>query len=791
MDALVVVERAGSLAGAWAGHLLAGAGARVLKVGERESAATVAPRGEAYFDAAKEVVAADGPDLDALLTDTGADVLVESSAQGPLRPHPVGTDLDRLVTVRISPFGSDGPYSAWRASDLVIQAAGGYVHLSGDPQREPLQAPGNQADLAAGCFGAIGALAALAERDRSGQGQLVEVAVQDTLAALHQFTEVRFTHAGDVLQRMGNRYAGPGSPIGMYRAKDGDVALTVATAAHMEVLLAVTGLEHLLERPDVESIVDVMVRNEILVPPLLEWLAQRTVAEVVELFQSVRIAAAPVLTMHQLLDDPQLTAREFWRPLDVSGREVRVPGPPFLIEGRPWPTGPGGDAPSPTASDRTARRFDVDSTRTSGAGSGTGSAGDGPLAGVRVLDLTRVWAGPLAARILADLGADVVMVEAPWARTTLIVPDSYVRSSHFYPDDEAGEHPWNRNGFINKFALGKRSVALDMTDPEGLAAFERLVAGVDVVIENFSPRVMPNFGLDEGRLLELNPHLLYVTMPGYGRTGPAVDYSAYGPVLDSHAGLSTLMGYRELDAWKCGIAWPDPVGGIHGALAVLLALRDRDAQPDRPGRTIEIAQFETAVAMVGDRLVEAQLDGTDPPLPGNRHPLLAPQGVYPSAGEDRWIAVTVPDDAAWARLCDLAGLSAGWARWTVEERRARHDEIDEALAAWTARREHRELAAELQAGGVPASAVLDGAELVGDPNLVERHVYVPVTHPEAGTHLWPCLPARLSGADTAPRGPAPLLGEHNAEVLVAWAGLTAAGVEALEDRSVLATRPPS
>jgi len=400
-----------------------------------------------------------------------------------------------------------------------------------------------------------------------------------------------------------------------------------------------------------------------------------------------------------------------------------------------------------------------------------------------------VWAGPLAARILADLGADVVMVEASFARGPRVVTQAYADATHFFPDDEPTARPWNRNGHINKYSLGKRSLCLDITTADGRAAFERLVPNVDVVIENYSPRVMPQLGLSEDRLRALNPSLVYMTMPGYGRTGPAKDYVAYGPVLDSHAGLSTLMGYRDVAAWKCGIAWPDPVAGIHGALAVLLALWRRDSSPERPGTTIEVAQFETAVGMIADRLVRAQLDGVDPRPNGNRHPVHAPQGVYRTAGDDRWLALTVPDDATWVALCTIAQLPPEWHRWPVEARRAQHDTIDDALSAWLVTRERVATARELQAAAVPAAPVVDGAELVHDEHLAARNYWAVVDHPEAGTHAWPTFPAQLT-SPTRPRGPAPLLGQHNTEVLGHWAGMTADEISALTDAGVVVTEPP-
>lgn len=775
---LVVVEAAGGLAGAYAAKLLGDLGATVVCLEPPGGAPLKTdPARWAAFGSSRRVLAADDPAADAWLR--RADVVVESSADG----HVAAVDPERApdaVVVRVSPFGSWGPYADWRGADIVDQALGGYLYLSGSPSREPLQGPADQIALASGAYAAIGAMAALHARRRGGTDRTVEVAHHEVVAGLHQFTELVHTHGGAVLKRMGNRYAGPGSPIGMYRASDGFIAFTVATAAHGEMLLAVTGLDHLLELPGVTTVTDVMINASILDPALNGWLATQTVAEAVDLLQSVRLAVAPVLSMSQVLADPHLAERDWWHTETVEGRPVRLPGPPYRLGGWSWSATPATDldpaTPVPPAPPRRAAPARPEPVA--------------PLAGLRVLDLTRVWAGPLACRILSDLGAEVVMVEAPWARTPRVVPQAYADASHFFPDNAPTDRPWNRNGFINKYAVGKRSVALDIATAEGKAVFEQLVPHVDVIVENYSPRVMPNLGLGEERLRELNPSLVYLTMPGYGRSGPAKDYSAYGPVLDSHAGLSTLMGYPEVEAWKCGIAWPDPVAGIHGALAVLVALWGRDASTDRAGTTIEIAQFETAVGMVADRLVRAQLDGVDPRPHGNRHPTWAPQGVYPAEGDDRWLALTVPDERAWAGLCRVAALPPDWAAWDEATRRAHHDAIDAAVAAWSGGVPQDVAATRLQAAGVPAGPVVDNVGLVHDPHLAARDYYALVTHPEAGTHPWPTLPSRLSHAPTRPRRSAPLLGEHNREILGGWAGLDAGTLDRLEAAAVVATEPP-
>jgi crotonobetainyl-CoA:carnitine CoA-transferase CaiB-like acyl-CoA transferase len=798
LDDLVVVEFAGSVAGANTAKLLGDLGARVVCLEPPTGAPLRADAAQwAAFATSRRCLAASSPEAVEWLA--LADVVIESDAR-----YSVGADAHAVpasaIHVVISPFGSTGPYARWQSCDIVDQAIGGHLYLSGTPDREPLQGPTGQAALAAGIWAAIGTLSALMIRKTNGVGQRVEVTHHEALAALHQFTDVRWTHARNVLKRMGNRYAGPGSPIGMYRASDGWVAFTVATAAHGEMLLAMTGLTHLLDLPGVESVTDIMTNPAILDPALNGWLATQTVEEAVNLLQSARLAVGPVLTMRQVLDDPHLAARDWWHHVTIDGIDIRLPGPPYRIGNVSWTSTPALPAVGPPPAEsiggsaahwQSRRAADLPTDCASSANAPTSHGNARPLDGVRVLDLTRVWAGPLAARILSDLGAEVVMVEALWQRSTRVAPQSYVDATHFYPNDDPLGEPWNTHGFVNKFALGKKALGLDLSTDAGQRVFERLVASADVLIENFSPRVMPNLGFHEDRLHEINPHLVYLTMPGYGRTGPASEYSAYGPVLDSHAGLSTLMGYADVDAWKCGIAWPDPIGGVHGALSVLAALWNRTRDPQRQGTTIELAQLETAITMIGDRLVRAQLDGQDPPIIGNRHPVWAPQGVYRTSGEDRWLALSAPDDATWHALCATANLPNEWTSWALLTRRERHDQIDIEITHWTHTQTNHHAAALLQAAGVPAAPVADAQDLMEDPHLAERAFFTELTHPVAGTHAWHGLACRLSTTPAAVRSAAPCLGQHNREILINWAGCTDGDVDALLANNVIGTEPPA
>lgn len=759
LDGLVVVEVAGSMAGAYCTKMFVDAGATVTVVGD----GTLDDHQRAYLHT--------GTTRSASLADIdlrSVDVLIESAAPHPLSPAAI-EGHDRLVRVQISPFGRRGERAQWSSTDLTDYAASGHAYLYGDPEREPLQGPPDQPAVASGLFGFIGAMAALLARDRLGRGQTVDVSHVQVMVALHQVTLLRWTLGGRLLRRMGNRYTGQGQPNGPYRCRDGWVSIVGVTEPQVEGLLAVTGLLDLLADPRIGSPLDLQHHPELLDEPLGEWLAEHDTAEVVDLFQAMRIPTAPLLDPLELLADPQLVARGFFRPLPEDP-SISIPGPPFTLS--------------------------HEQSRGSGAWQ-PGDIADGPLAGLRVLDLARVWAGPFCARLLSDLGADVVWVEAPWGRGPRHVPESVVDATGYFPENRGGDEPWNRNGHMVKYSLGKQSVALDMTTTAGQDAFARLAAQAHVVLENFSPRVMPQFGFDECRLHELNPDLIYLTMPGYGRTGPAENWLAYGSCVDSHAGLSSLIGYPDASPWKGGVAWPDPIAGLHATCAVLSVLWSGQTS-GTGGVTIEGAQFESTVAAIGDQIVRAQIDGPFVPV-GNRNAEYVAQGVYPCAGDDRWIAISMPDRPTFDAACDVLGLPTGAAAGAAggdaepggpEHDRFDHDTFDAAVASLTGACDADDLAVRLQAAGVPAAAVTTAPDLLADAHFRSVDAWLTVEQPQVGTFTTAATPLWLSATPPRRPTPAPLLGEHNRQVLAA-AGFSADEITSLASDGVLVDRPPA
>jgi len=738
---LVVVEYAGSVAGAYCAKLFADGGAKVTVVGER----TLSPHHQMYLDVDKAHGAAEDVALSTV------DVVIESSSPDPLVPLDLRNG--QLVRVQISPFGQTGERSHWKSTDLTDYAISGHAYLYGDPEREPLRGPAHQPAVAAGIYGFVGAMAALLARDRvDGQGQTVDISHVQVMVALHQVTLLRWMMAGDVLCRLGNRYTGQGQPNGPFRCVDGWVSVAGVSTQQVESILAVTGLLRLLEHPDIASPMDFEAHPDLLHEPLTKWFSTQKVGDVIALFQAMRVPAAPLLAPAELLKDPQLAAREFFRPL-ASDPTIQIPGRPYTLSheqqrgDRAWQPGP---------------------------------ISQGPLAGLKVLDLARVWAGPLCARILRDLGAQVVWVEAPWNRGPQELPQSLIDTTHHFPNDQAGDRPWNRNAHFVKYSLGKQSLAIDLQTPAGQAAFKRLVPQFHVVLENFSTRVMPQFGLGEDALHELNPDLIYLTMPGYGRSGPAENWLAYGSTVDSHAGLSSVIGYRDQSPWKGGIAWPDPIAGLHATAAVLSTLWS-GLTHGTGGLTIEGAQFESTVAAIGDRIVEAQISGTFVP-DGNRQAGYLAQGVYPALGDDNWIALSAPDQTTLDHLLvvlDLGGLTAG-----------DHDDFDSAVSEKTALLEAGDLAEQLQAVGVPAAKVTRAADLMADPHLLSRNGWESFEQPDIGTFTAPVTPIAMSRTMPERPRPAPTLGQHN-DLILAAAGFSDDEIAALFANKTIVTKPPS
>ncbi len=385
-----------------------------------------------------------------------------------------------------------------------------------------------------------------------------------------------------------------------------------------------------------------------------------------------------------------------------------------------------------------------------------------PLDGVRVLDLTTAVAGPVAALLLGALGAEVLRIETPWARPQR--PASALPYRGEGPDE-----PWNREARLNELANSKRSVALNLTHADGRAVFLDLVARSDIVLENFSPRVMGNFDLEWDVLRAHNPQIIYVSMPAFGKAGPWRDRISYGPGIDAMSGLSWLTGYAGGSPLKPGNFYCDQNAGLHAALAAVAALVARRRVA---GQTVELAMLEGELQLIGEALVGQQLSGREPIRIGNEHSSAAPHGVYPAAPSlgdaDSWIAIACRDDAEWAALLSVWNDDALESddRFVTGLRRWRHRAVlDELLSEWTVEFDPFELAARLQRAGAPAAAVEGARSLLRDEQVHARQSVGGLSHPQTGLSPAPQAAFRLSRTPAPPKNAAPLFAADTAAVL--------------------------
>ena len=404
------------------------------------------------------------------------------------------------------------------------------------------------------------------------------------------------------------------------------------------------------------------------------------------------------------------------------------------------------------------------------------------LEGVRVIEVTANWAGPLAGRLLADLGAEVIKIEYPRRPAT--------RGGRAPGGDSTVVRGYNRGGYFNKMNRNKHDLTLDLGHPKGKELFIALARRSDVLVENNSARVMSNFGLDYQVLSLVNPRLVMISMPGFGMTGPERDYMAYGSNIETTSGYASLLGYGDGQPFRTGGFYGDPVAGAHGAFAVLAALHNR--RRTGQGQLIDLSLNESLMSFLGEAFLEYGLTGRDPSQQGNRHPRMAPHGCYRCSGQDQWVAIAVRDDQEWTRLCAAVG-HAEWAErieWaTLAGRLEHHDELDAAISEWTKERDHYEVMRALQAAGVPAGAVLQNWEMLSDPHVYHRGFYVMTEHPETGVLPFPGMPWKLSATPGSVRLPAPLFGQHNQDILGGILGLSTEEIAQLEAEEVISRVP--
>ena len=761
-----VVEIGALPAGAYAARLFADFGAEVIKVEPAggDPTRSFPPLIEggsgwfAYLNYGKKSVLADKVDLDALLR--GADVLIDSTGTD----H--GTQPD-LVTVDLSWFGKSGPYSDFKASDAVCRALAGFVQLIGPAEGPPLTLPDYQSAIMGGLSAFIPAMASLLGR----QSLRYEVSVHEATIALAEYQAIEAWATGTPQKRWGfNRFT-PTYPMGVYRCKQGWIGITIVTPAQWKSFCDLLGMPDLGRHPQYVMGGERLAHADELEARFVPRFLDRTAEEWFTSGLELRLPFAIVPNMEEVLGWPVFRDRKAIVPIKMGDRTVEAPGSPFHLTRTP--PNFGGTVPEFGEHDGAIV------PRQAPASTATKSR---PLEGLRIVDLSMGWAGPICTRNLADLGADVIKIEAcgypDWWRGV----DNRL--------DTVTQRLYEKSSRFNIMNRGKRAITLDLTVPDGVALAKALVKEADAVIENYSAEVLRKFGLDYAELAKVNPSLVMVSMAAFGASGPWRETRAYGSTLEQGSGLPSVGGRAQDPPMMNHLAYGDAVGGLNACSAMLVALLHRRETGE--GQFIDLSQVQCMLPFTAAWAIEQSANGHVAPRAGNRHPLIVPHGVFPSAGTDKWVSIAVTDDAMWPALARLIGLDDP-ALANASGRRANEDRIEAMIAAWTSARSPNEAMEILQKAGVAAGAVRHPMELLDDAHLKARGFWQWIERAYVGRHPQPSPPYRDEDTPIAVRTPAATLGQYNEEVLGGLLGLSKAELERLTRDSVIGSEalPPA
>ncbi|OIN81775.1 CoA transferase [Mycobacterium malmoense] len=789
-----VVDLSTGIAGAYCTKLLADGGATVVKVEPPEGdplrrwsasgAAIPACDDGALFSllaGSKHSVVADletGDDVrmvDGLLA--SADAVVWSMGSKPAEhqsftPNAIHDRHPQLTVTSITPFGLEGPWRDRAATEFTLQAwSGGIVGLGrGEPARAPVFIGGQVGEYLAGAYASAATMTSWYRRTPGGPGELVDLSMLETqILCLTYYPVTYFEMLGHPWRDV-RRLTVPG----VAQAKDGLVDLGCGTAQQWFDLCAMVGHPEWIDEDSPLSITELANLHA---DEIYAWVRSTPVDEIRELATAFRIPNAPVA------NGANIASLDHFRE---RGSFVRNPRDGFHQPGHPYRMRPARlrqPGPAPRLGEHTERYRASTATRRPAP---AGLANPLPFSGIRVLDMTTFWAGPCCTHFMAMLGAEVIHVES--ARR----PDG-TRLIAGIPAAE--ERWWEKSPIFAALNTNKKGLTLDLQSPRGRELLRRLIATCEVIVENFTPRVLDQIGLDFAAVQAVRPDAVMLRMPGFGLDGPWRDNPAFAYAIESASGLSWLTGYPDRPPYE-PYSIGDPCAGVHALNALLLALehRRRTAQ----GVLVEAAMVDAALSISAEQVIEYSAYGALLERAGNRGPTAAPQNLYRSADIDEfgrldsWVAIAVATDDQWRRLCDALG-SPSWATdpalASTGGRRAHHDLIDERLAAWCEHRSADDIVATLWDAGVPVAKVMQPHRQTELEQLAFRGFFEEVEHPVNGWAKLSTVPMRLSaGPGLFHTQPAPLLGQHNCELL-AELGLTPSEIADLEADGVIGHSP--
>ena len=812
---VIVLDLSDNIAGAYCGRMLSGFGADVIKVeppGVGDWTRGIGPfpgdvpHGEKsglflHLNAGKRSLALDleeqeGREVLKRLA-SKAHIIIETSPPGFMASMGLGFDVLKeanpsLVMTSITPFGQTGPYRNFRATDFGVFAMSGRMYVHGLLDREPLAYAPDVVWYQVGATAAAATMGALFVSRRQGVGQRVDVSAQETLTGNVDSRCLFYEYTGVKTSR--ERWPG-GIPQGAYPCQDGYVVMGVGYDVYFRRLCDAMGMPEVAEDPRFAESEERSRNAEEFDALFIEWLMQHTKREVFELCQAHKVMCAPVLSFEELMEDPQLKARGYFgRVKHPQVVELPELGAPVKMSETPWLSA----QRAPMLGEHTEEVLKALSGVEVEYVRATASEGNGnfireastPLEGFVVVDMSEVWAGPMTASMLGDLGATVIKLESfPRPSLTRLTGQAIGYSDN----DPDAPRPWDRSALHNMANRNKLGITLNLKDERGMALFEKLMGKADAVLTSFTAGTSERLGVDYDSIVKMNPNIVMLGMSGWGEEGPYKGYAALGSALDGFTGHHAMRGYADTDDSTTPlIQHTDATAAVTAVYAVLAALHYR--QRAGKGQWIDMSQVETFLHHLGGPFMDYAMNGRNPQKWGNRHPRNTPYGCYPCLGEDQWIVINVTSEEEWRGLCVATG-NEGWlrdSRFADEEVRCKNAEVlGRLIEGWTRGQDKLGAMKMLQAARVPALAVLDDEDLYRDPHLAERGFFQEMENPVAGVHRYPGPLWKLTAVKQRPTLPPNGLGEHNDQVYGEVLGLSAGEIQALRASGVIGEEYPA
>ena len=769
---LKVLDFSADFAGSYCSKLLADFGASAKKIiyeGRGDRSASYGPFIDDFRDSKssamfhymnynKEVIPVpEGTQLNEKLL-LSADLLIEDFSSKDF--NFCGLDLEKIrklnpdiLICSLTPFGRETEWVDKPWSDLTIQALTGMCSVNGEQGKAPLKEPGTESEFITGANAFVASVAALINRDVTGVSQGVNVSILKSV--LHSYSPYLLAA---LHTRNPREQQSQGLHFGLIPCKDGYVSLSVRHEPTWEHMWLFFGDPEFSENPKFDTAAKRRINEEELSEILLPILAQYSRKDLLHGLSPLRILVGIANSVSDLLEDEHLKARNAFINYESEGKSWQMPGPPFQMSLTPWKF-----ESSATSEDFQIWEEPLKLTNKTSKSLSALNKPKGPLSGMRGIVLTQAWAGAYSTQLLSDLGMEIIQVESvtridPWRGG---VPP---RLAGLYPNSNPGDNPWDRNALYNGVNRGKKAITLDLSHSEAKEVFMELVSISDVVVENFSGRVISNLGLDYESLRSVNPSVVMVRMPTYGTSGPYSNYPGNGGTTEPVSGMSFLMGYHDGPPVNSGIMHTDAYSGVLACGATITALRERLISG--VGQEVDISQQEVSMTLLAEYIMEGSLSGESPGRQGNINRDYAPQGCYLSK-DSYWIAISVKTDRQWKSFCDslmLDSLVTDEDYSTKEFRKMNAVRLDREISKKMGNCIASEVVGKLQAESVPCEVISTLLEAAENDDFYQMGLFEKIFHSESGNFYYPVPPWDFENNPRNAQEPAPTLGEHSEEI---------------------------